>query len=211
MKKKYYILYKTTNLINNKIYVGSHASNSLEDTYLGSGNSLKKDIKRYGKENFKKEILKVFETLEEVLKEEAKIVNKDFVNREDTYNVLQGGGHNSYPSEEQVKKAGKTTYEKKKGAFTPSNQLKAKEGFLKYTKTEKFKKQHSKMVELAKSIESSEKRKKTFEKNGHQKGKKNSQYGTYWITNGKENKKWKSSYGDIPENWYKGRVTKTGT
>ena len=35
---------------------------------------------------------------------------------------------------------------------------------------------------------------------------KNSQYGTYWITNGIDNKKWKDSKGPIPTDYYKGRV-----
>ncbi len=37
-----------------------------------------------------------------------------------------------------------------------------------------------------------------------QRGKNNSQFGTIWITNGKENKKIKKEEV-IPEGWYKGR------
>lgn len=37
-------------------------------------------------------------------------------------------------------------------------------------------------------------------------GEHNSQYGTYWITNGVSNKKWKDSYGNMPDGYYKGRV-----
>jgi hypothetical protein len=40
-----------------------------------------------------------------------------------------------------------------------------------------------------------------------QKGSRNSQFGSMWITNGTENKKIKS-IDIIPETWYKGRVTK---
>jgi len=50
------IIYKTTNLVNGKIYVGKHYS-SADDGYLGSGSKLNEDIKKYGKENFKREIL----------------------------------------------------------------------------------------------------------------------------------------------------------
>lgn len=43
-------------------------------------------------------------------------------------------------------------------------------------------------------------------------GKNNSMFGTYWITNGSQNKKWKDEYGPIPESFYRGRVMlKTGT
>jgi hypothetical protein len=40
----------------------------------------------------------------------------------------------------------------------------------------------------------------------HQLGSGNSQFGTMWITNGKENKKIKKDIDIIPEGWYKGRV-----
>jgi group I intron endonuclease len=49
-------IYKTINLINNKIYVGQHYT-SANDGYLGSGVKLNEDIKLFGKENFKREII----------------------------------------------------------------------------------------------------------------------------------------------------------
>lgn len=55
--KKFNFIYKITNLINNKIYVGKHSTDKLEDGYFGSGKILKKAIKKYSKENFKREII----------------------------------------------------------------------------------------------------------------------------------------------------------
>ena len=49
------IIYKTTNLINGKIYIGKDSNNNPD--YYGSGTALKKAISKYGKENFKKETL----------------------------------------------------------------------------------------------------------------------------------------------------------
>jgi hypothetical protein len=49
------IVYLTTNLINNKKYIGSHYSST--DDYLGSGVLISKAIKKYGKKNFSKIIL----------------------------------------------------------------------------------------------------------------------------------------------------------
>ena len=49
------IIYKTTNLINNKIYIGQDSHN--DPNYLGSGKLLNRAIKRYGIHNFKKEVL----------------------------------------------------------------------------------------------------------------------------------------------------------
>lgn len=86
-----YSIYKTTNLINNKIYVGYHASENLNDSYLGSGLLILKAIEKYGKENFKKEILYIFPTKAEALLKEAEIVDEKFVERKDTYNCKIGG------------------------------------------------------------------------------------------------------------------------
>lgn len=58
----------------------------------------------------------------------------------------------------------------------------------------------------ANSGEALRKKKETFEKIKHSQGKNNSQYGTFWITNGKENKKWSKDKGEIPENFKRGRV-----
>jgi len=51
-------VYKTTNLINNKIYIGISKKASSENIrYLGSGKSFKKAVAKYGRDNFKKEII----------------------------------------------------------------------------------------------------------------------------------------------------------
>jgi len=57
------IIYKTINIVNGKIYVGQDAHNN--PNYLGSGYILKKAIEKYGRENFKKEILEECNTKEE--------------------------------------------------------------------------------------------------------------------------------------------------
>jgi hypothetical protein len=60
-------------------------------------------------------------------------------------------------------------------------------------------------VEAARSETAKKKRKETFERIGHQRGANNSQHGTYWITNGIANKKWKGDVSSIPDGYKKGR------
>ena len=63
-----FYIYRITNLINGKTYIGQHKYKKLDDSYMGSGKILKQAIKKHGVENFKKDIL-VFG-----------ITRKDFIN-----------------------------------------------------------------------------------------------------------------------------------
>lgn len=56
MKEVYGIIYKTTCLINGKIYIGQNTTGN--NNYMGSGTLIRAAIKKYGKENFIREILK---------------------------------------------------------------------------------------------------------------------------------------------------------
>lgn len=65
-----FFVYKTTNIINGKYYIGVHKTYDIEDGYLGSGTILKKAIEKYGKENFSREILSYHDSYDSALKEE---------------------------------------------------------------------------------------------------------------------------------------------
>ena len=90
-QKKYYYVYKVTNNINNKEYIGFHSTNDLNDGYMGSGKLIIKAIEKYGIENFSKEILKIFDNKKDAEDYERKLVNEEYVMREDTYNISIGG------------------------------------------------------------------------------------------------------------------------
>lgn len=93
----YYYLYKITNLINNKIYIGVHYTTDLNDGYMGSGKLLRLAEAKYGIENFRKDILEFFDSKDTMLAREREIVNPEFIKRSDTYNICLGGTGGGLP------------------------------------------------------------------------------------------------------------------
>jgi hypothetical protein len=87
----HYTIYKITNIINGKIYIGKHQTKDLNDDYMGSGKRLKISIEKYGIENFKKEILFQFDNEDEMNAKEAELVTEDFVKEDSNYNLCPGG------------------------------------------------------------------------------------------------------------------------
>lgn len=87
----FFTIYKTTCLVNQKFYIGSHRTSDLEDGYLGSGKYLKYAIEKHGREKFVKEILFVFDNPDDMYAKEAELVDKNFLSEENTYNLKVGG------------------------------------------------------------------------------------------------------------------------
>jgi hypothetical protein len=102
-KRKFNYVYKITNIKNGKIYIGVHKTDNIDDGYMGSGKRLINSIKRNGLSNFKKEILFFFDTYQEALNKEKDLVNLEFVERFDTYNLRTGGEHGVY-CEDSIRK-----------------------------------------------------------------------------------------------------------
>ena len=90
MQKQYFI-YITTNLINNKQYIGYHFGD-VNDNYLGSGSYILKAIKKYGRQNFQREILEICPDKETALKQEQYWIKQyNAVENENFYNFSAGG------------------------------------------------------------------------------------------------------------------------
>lgn len=87
------IIYKTTNLINGKFYVGQH-NTSANDGYLGSGKILKQAICKYGKDNFKREILEHCDSENINEKEIFWIAELSATDKNIGYNIAIGGSGN---------------------------------------------------------------------------------------------------------------------
>jgi len=77
--KLYHYVYKITNTVNHKYYIGMRSTNlePLQDRYMGSGTLIKRSVEKYGIESFNKEILQEFQT-----REEASILEEQLVTRE---------------------------------------------------------------------------------------------------------------------------------
>jgi len=86
-----YTIYKITNLINSKIYIGKHQTNDADDDYMGSGLCIRRAVNKYGIDNFEKKVIFVFDTEAAMNSKEAELVTEEFCARDDTYNICPGG------------------------------------------------------------------------------------------------------------------------
>jgi hypothetical protein len=84
----FYTIYKTTNLVNGKFYIGKHKTKDLSDGYVGSGKLLKYAINKHGLENFHTEILHMCKSEKEMNILERILVVPD---TETNYNLCPGG------------------------------------------------------------------------------------------------------------------------
>ncbi len=194
----HYLIYKTTNIVNGKYYIGKHKTDNLNDGYLGSGKLLKRAIKKYGIENFVKEILLECFSEEEMNLAERIMVVPDSTN----YNLCEGGkGGWSYVNRIGLRGLGFKNNLGTKGSFKKGHNFGFKKGYdpNRINDPNTFSgKKHT--IETKKKISTTNSKK--------QSGSKNSQYGTIWITNGYENKKIPKNSLDkwVTQGYNKGRV-----
>jgi group I intron endonuclease len=91
----YGFVYKTTNHITGKQYIGIcsfQKPSAASAEYLGSGKLLKLAIKKYGRENFSREILQECDTYEELIEAEQRWIEQTgAVNSPNYYNLASGG------------------------------------------------------------------------------------------------------------------------
>jgi group I intron endonuclease len=83
-------IYKTTNLLNNRVYIGKKHKSIFDPTYYGSGVILNEAIKKYGKENFKIELLDWADNIKK-LNYLEKYYILQLTDVYDLYNISKGG------------------------------------------------------------------------------------------------------------------------
>jgi len=208
-KKKFHFIYKTTNLLNGKYYIGMHSTDNLDDGYLGSGRRLRYSINKHGKNNHEREILEFVDSRGELIKREEEIVSLNEIAKDNCLN-LKVGGTGGFKDEEHrhnfINSTGPKNFAKKmkedeefreKHSKVSSERMKKthREGKIKYdtfTNKKHSEKTKEKMSESSK---------------GMNMGSKNGSYGTCWITRGGINKKIKKEKLEIftQKGWVKGR------
>jgi hypothetical protein len=217
----YYILYKTTNLVNGKVYIGCHKTENIDDGYLGSGKLLKRAIEKYGEAMFKREIIAECGSAEEMFELEAEYVTQEFITDGLTYNLCtggKGGFDHINGSDLNGTEAGVTRRMEllEDDDFYQEWKSKREAGFDKFKQTDAYE-QWKKNISKANTGKpgtfkgkqhTSETKKKIGAANAkRQKGEKNSMYGTCWIHNDKQSIRIKKddleSY--IADGWIKGR------
>lgn len=218
--KEYYTVYKTINLINGKVYIGVHKTKHVDDDYIGSGKVLKRAIDKYGINNFKKEILAIFDNSEDMFDMESILVNNDFVKDANTYNIKEGGGEGGW---DYINTTGKNVYgnngENGKpylmDAETRKNVMKCKgtyDAYLEKLSLAWRDKYENGFEGTFKGKKHSKEAKDKISKSAKERLKdptKNSQYGSMWIYNEKTMISKKINKNDhIPSGWKKGRKIK---
>ena len=89
--KNFHYIYKITNKLNNKFYIGMHSTSNLDDGYFGSGRRLKASVNYHGKHNHSKEILHYCSSREELIQLEQNIVTVEMLNDPLCLNLGVGG------------------------------------------------------------------------------------------------------------------------
>ena len=212
----HYLIYKITNKLNGKIYVGKHKTQDDFDDYFGSGLLLEYAVNKYGKENFVKEIIHRANSNQEMNEMEAKIVDEDFVARSDTYNLKLGGqGGFDYILENKLFVTDKFY------AACHENWKIGRDKLAELMTNPEFKAEFSKKISdglkqfystnvnpfKGKKHSDTAREKMRQAKKGKCYGENNPSFGTIWITNGLKSIKIKKS-DPIPDGYKKGRLLK---
>lgn len=122
------IVYKTTNLINGKIYIGRQLHDN--PNYIGSGKIMHRAIEKYGRQNFKKETLETCSSIFELNEREKYwIFQLNSADKNIGYNIMlggQGGNTFNYKCGPEHANYGKPVSQKVKNAVALANKLRPK-------------------------------------------------------------------------------------
>lgn len=87
----YYTVYRVTNKVNGKYYIGKHTTRDPYDDYMGTGTVITRAIQAYGIDAFEKQVLYFCESEEHAFEVESQLVTEDLINDPQCYNMRIGG------------------------------------------------------------------------------------------------------------------------
>lgn len=172
-QRKVHFIYRTTCLITNRFYLGMHSTDDLNDGYLGSGRRIVRSISKHGVDNHIREILDILPDRKSLREREKQIITDELLNDPLCMNLARGGeGGWDYINENHlspVHDRSHPSYEKMVAGIPQANRHPSrKETNIKNLKGGMKGKHHSECAKQNMSIA--------------QMGKKNSQFGTVWMT-----------------------------
>ena len=202
-KANIHYLYKTTCLVTGRYYIGIHSTTNLEDGYMGSGKRLRYSIRKYGKENHKKEILEFFDSRELLVEAEKTAITTDMLCDKMCMNIVDGGvgwnlKHNQAFRERLQSDKNFRLEFSQKISFARKREYQNGE-----------RKNDWQLNWLGRKHLTISKQKMSESSKGSGLGQENSQYGTCWITKDGKNKKIKQEELNnyLLSGWNKGRYS----
>ena len=199
-----YIVYKTTNKVTGQYYIGSHKITKDDDDYLGSGVEIINQLNTYSRQFFNREILADNLSSDDAIAIEHELVKRA---RKDPLCINKSSGGQNFEHINSIPGLNNSA----------NNYQKASDAFMLRMKNDpEFAARHS--LRCKQSVTEEDRRKRSLAMKGNkfglgykhspeakkaigcitsqcQKGSGNSQYGTFWITNGVTNMKWRTSNG----------------
>lgn len=165
------VVYKVTNLINGKCYIGKDKHN--DPNYLGSGRRIRSAIQKYGKENFQKEILEYCNTYDELRDREVYWIKKfnaaisiDFYNvAEENFGIGNFKGFTKYDWKQFSEKMSQISSEKWKNS---EFRLKVSESIKAWHKNMPTDKKRQRNEKISKSWETNKQSRRDAIKQGQQ-------------------------------------------
>lgn len=212
----FYYVYKITNTVNGKYYIGAHQSECLDDGYLGSGKWLKNAQRKYGLDLFTKEIIKFCDNELEMYALEAELVTEDLVMDDQCYNLIVGGhggwnAHNTDPANSQFRKAGAAI----RNSLPVKDETRRKISERCSSRWQSGKMDHLRPM-MAKAFKgkthTEETKRRIGEANRKNSGEANSQFGSCWIYHEEQKLNMKVRQSDLENflnaDWRRGRKMK---
>ena len=161
-----------------------HSTENVNDGYLGSGKRIKAEIKKYGKENFVKEILEHLPTREALCKREAELVDGKLLADPLCLNLKNGGEGGWFNTTRETRsKGGKVGGKIMNMTFTSGSDL-VKLRNERSAQTQKLLIAEGKLRPPSFAGYTHTEETKQMMRKPKNQGEKNSQHGTCWVTDG---------------------------